>query len=140
VNLLLAYRVLAYVTGVLLVVLTVGVPLKYLTTDASGPQQAGEWITHVVGFAHGWLYMIYVLVTLFLSLRQRWSILMTVLVALAGTIPFAVFFAEHRVMELANAKAAARLRRKSFGGAGEPVQRSSAGATAGVSSRRPVSS
>ena len=67
----------------------------------------GDWITHVVGIAHGWLYMIYVLVTLLLSLRQRWSITMTVLVALAGTIPFAVFFAEHRVVAMANAKAAA---------------------------------
>ncbi len=106
-KLLLAYRVLAYVTGVLLVVLTIGVPLKYLTTDGSDPQATGDWITHVVGFAHGWLYMVYVVVTLLLSLRQKWSIPMTVLVALAGTIPFAAFFAEHKVMALANAKAAA---------------------------------
>ena len=106
-KLLLLYRTLAYVTGVLLIILTCGVPLKYLATDESGPQHAGELITSVVGFAHGWLYMVYVVVTLLLSLRQRWSIAMTILVALAGTVPFAVFFAEHRVMELANAKAAA---------------------------------
>lgn len=106
-KLLLTYRVLAYVTGVLLIGLTVGVVLKYLLADGSGPQEAGDWIAHIVGFAHGWLYMVYVLVTLLLSLRQRWSIAMTVLVALSGTIPFAVFFAEHRVVALADAKAAA---------------------------------
>lgn len=107
VKLLLAYRVLAYVTGVLLIVLTVGMPLKYLATDGTDPQSLGDWITHVIGFAHGWLYMVYVLVTLLLSLKARWSITMTVLVALAGTIPFAVFFAEHKVIAVANAKAAA---------------------------------
>ena len=99
-KLLLLYRVLAYVTGVLLIVLVfVAVPVKYLGHN--------DVLVAIIGFAHGWLYMIYVLVTLLLSLRQRWSILMTILVAAAGTIPFAAFFAEHKVMELANAKAAA---------------------------------
>jgi integral membrane protein len=111
VKLLLAYRVLAYVTGVLLIVLTVALPLKYGMSDGTDLQVLGDDITHYVGIAHGWLYMIYVIVTLFLSLRQKWSIRMTILVALAGTVPFAVFFAEHRVMarvhELENAKAAA---------------------------------
>lgn len=107
-KLLLLYRVLAYVTGVLLVVLVfVGVPMKYLAEDGTGMQHFGETVTAVVGFAHGWLYMVYVIVTLLLSLRQRWSILMTVLVALAGTIPLAAFFAEHKVVDVANAKAAA---------------------------------
>ena len=98
-KLLTLYRVLAFTTGVLLIILVfVGIPLKYW---------GGQGIVvSVVGFAHGWLYMVYVLVTLLLSLKQRWSIPMTVLVALAGTIPFAAFFAEHRVMQLANAKAA----------------------------------
>ena len=99
-KLLLLYRTLAYVTGVLLIVLVfVGLPLKYIGDK--------DVVVSVVGFAHGWLYMVYVLVTLLLSLRQRWSILMTVLVALAGTIPFAAFFAEHKVVARANAKAAA---------------------------------
>ena len=106
-KLLIAYRTLAYVTGVLLIVLTVGVLLKYLLGEGTAAQEAGDWITHVVGFMHGWLYMVYVIVTLLLSLRQRWSIPMTVLVALAGTVPFAAFFAEHRVVAVANAKAAA---------------------------------
>ena len=106
-KLLLAHRALAYITGTLLVVLTFGVILKYLTSDGSGSQKLGENITSVVGFMHGWLFMIYVLLTLLLSLKQRWSIPMTVLVAIAGTVPFAVFFTEHRVVAMANAKAAA---------------------------------
>ena len=107
-KLLLAYRALAYITGVLLVLLVcVGVPLKYLAADGSGAQVFGDDITHLVGIAHGWLYMIYVIVSLLLSLRERWSIKMTVLVALAGTIPFASFVAENRVMARIKQKAAA---------------------------------
>ena len=107
-KLLIAHRALAYITGVLLVLLVcVGVPLKYLAADGTDAQELGDSITHVVGIAHGWLYMVYVILTLLLSLRQRWSIPMTFVVALAGTIPFAVFFTEHKVVAMANAKAAA---------------------------------
>lgn len=108
VKLLIAYRVLAYVTAVLLLALTVGMPLKYFAESGSDPQEIGEWITHYVGIAHGWLYMAYVAVTLFLSDRQKWSMKMTVLVALAGTVPFAAFFAEHKVVARADAQAADR--------------------------------
>jgi integral membrane protein len=108
VKLLRTYQVLAYVTAVFLLVLTVGMPLKYLAADGSGPQELGDWITHYVGIAHGWLYMAYVAVTLILSDRQKWSMRMTVLVALAGTIPTAAFFAERRVVEKAQTQAAER--------------------------------
>lgn len=100
-KLLRTYVVLAYVTAVLLLILTVGMPLKYFCADGTQPQEIGDWITHYVGIAHGWLYMAYVLVTLILSDRQKWSKKMTVLVALAGTVPTAAFFAERRVVERA---------------------------------------
>ena len=85
------YRVMAYVTGVLLVVLLfVAMPMKYIGDDDS--------LVRVVGIAHGWLYMAYVITALQLALQARWSLLKTVLVALAGTIPFASFVAERRVV------------------------------------------
>lgn len=105
-KLLVSYRVLAYVTAVLLVLLTFGMPLKYFWESGTDPQAVGDWITHYVGILHGWLYMGYVLVVLLLSDRQKWSKKMTVLVALAGTVPFAAFFAERRVVERAQAEAA----------------------------------
>lgn len=86
-----AYRVMAYVTGVLLLVLVlVAVPLKYL---ADRPEAVA-----VVGFTHGWAYLVYVVTTLTLAYRSRWSPGKTVLVALAGTVPFASFVAERRVV------------------------------------------
>jgi integral membrane protein len=95
----LRYRVLAYVTGVALVVLVfVGIPLKL-----GGHDQ----IVAVVGVVHGYLFPVYVLFTLDLSRRARWSIKRTVLIALAGTVPFASFFAERNVVHGLEAAASA---------------------------------
>jgi len=108
VKLLRTYQALAYVTAVLMLFLTVGMPLKYFAADGSDPQALGDWITHYVGIAHGWLYMAYVVVTFILSDRQKWSTRMTILIALAGTVPTAAFFAERRVVERAQAQSADR--------------------------------
>jgi integral membrane protein len=51
----------------------------------------------VVGVAHGFLYMAYILLTLLLAERARWKPLDALLIALAGTIPIASFIAERRV-------------------------------------------
>ena len=64
---LLAYRVMSYVTGVLLVILVfVGLPLKY---GFDSPD-----VVAVVGTAHGFLFMVYVVVVLALGFIARWSI------------------------------------------------------------------
>jgi integral membrane protein len=82
--------VLAYVVGVGLIVLVlVGVPLKYLA-DSPG-------VVSVVGPLHGFLYMVYLVATVNLAFRARWSPVKTVLVMLAGTIPFLSFVAERKV-------------------------------------------
>ena len=87
---LLFYRTLAYVVGVGLIVLVlVGVPLKYLA-DSPG-------VVAVVGPLHGFLYMVYLVATVNLAFRARWSPVKTVLVMLAGTIPFVSFVAERKV-------------------------------------------
>ena len=90
-KLLLVYRILAIVTGTGLVVLTfVGLPLKY------GPPDNGT-VVEVVGIAHGWLFMAYIVVTLLLAYSRRWSPLKILLVLLAGTVPVMTFVAEHKV-------------------------------------------
>ena len=87
---LLFYRALAYTVGVGLIILVlVGVPLKYLA-DSPG-------VVTVVGPMHGFLYMVYLLATVNLAFRARWSPVKTVLVMLAGTIPFLSFVAERKV-------------------------------------------
>ena len=83
------YRVIAYVVGVLLIVLTVGTIVKY--TGGS------DTLVAIVGPAHGFLYIVYLVLGADLARRARWSIKFTVLVLLAGTVPFLTFVAERVV-------------------------------------------
>ena len=84
------YRVMAYVTGVVLLILVfVAMPLKY----AAGSPGA----VAVVGPIHGFLYIVYVLVAADLARRGRWGLTTTVLLLIAGTVPFLSFVMERRV-------------------------------------------
>jgi len=92
---LIRYRVMATVVGVLLIVLIViGVPLKYFAAEGTEPQQIGEFITTYLGTAHGWLYMIFLVMAAILARTARWSIPFTILTLLCGTIPLVSFWAE----------------------------------------------
>lgn len=94
---LLRYRVMAYVVGVLLIVLVlVGVPLKYLSPEGTTAQEVGEWITTYLGIAHGWLYMIFLVMAFLLARRERWDPAFTVTTLLLGTVPVLSFWAERR--------------------------------------------
>ncbi|MDQ7992405.1 MAG: DUF3817 domain-containing protein [Propionicimonas sp.] len=85
---LLRYRVMAYLVGVLLVVLVlVGMPLKYL----GGNGAVVTW----TGVPHGWLYMVLIITAYDLGRRVHWPWGRLILIALAGTIPFLSFVAEH---------------------------------------------
>jgi integral membrane protein len=86
---LLRYRVMAYVTGTLLVVLTVAVVVKY----TAGGDLAND-VTTVVGIAHGWLFIIYLIAVLDLAIRARLNWWRVVVVGLCGTIPVLTFVAE----------------------------------------------
>ena len=87
---LVRYRAMAYIVGVMLLVLVlVAMPIKYIGHN--------ETPVAIVGVAHGLLYCIYLLAAFDLALRARWSAKGTVLVLLAGTIPFLSFVAERKV-------------------------------------------
>jgi integral membrane protein len=86
------YRVMAYVTAVLLIALTLGVIGKY-ALDIKG---AGTFTT-AVGFAHGWLYVAYLVVAFDLCSKAKWPIGRMAWVLLAGTVPTAALFVERRV-------------------------------------------
>ncbi|MGW5482521.1 DUF3817 domain-containing protein [Streptomyces sp. NPDC004008] len=86
------YRVMAYVTGVLLVLLTLGVIAKYVL-DMNGAAD----FTRVVGIAHGWLYVIYLAFAFDLGSKAKWPVGKQLWVLLAGTIPTAAFFVERKV-------------------------------------------
>ncbi len=86
---LLRYRVMAYVVGVLLVVLVlVGVPLKYFADNGT--------VVTWTGVPHGYLYMVLIITAYDLGRRVHWPWGRLLLIALAGTIPFLSFVAEYR--------------------------------------------
>jgi integral membrane protein len=84
------YRVMAYVVGVMLLVLVlVAMPLRY----AAGIPE----VSKVVSPVHGFLYIVYLVAAFDLALKARWTAKGTVLVLLAGVVPFLSFWAERRV-------------------------------------------
>lgn len=90
------YRVMAYVVGILLVVLIcIGLPLRYLAPDP-GLNKLGAQINGPLGVAHGWLYMLLIITAVDLGRRVRWGWKWLLGIALAGTIPFLSFVAEHK--------------------------------------------
>jgi integral membrane protein len=111
------YRVLAYITGVFLLGLTfLAMPAKYLVGETSmfalvgAPQGWEHWfgpespLMHYVVMPHGYIYMAYVLVVLWVSLDRRWGAGRTLGVVLAGTVPILGFVVEHRVVKAEKAK------------------------------------
>ena len=94
---LIRYRVMAYVVGCLLVVLVcVGVPLKYLGDN--------DTVVTWTGIPHGWLYMTLIITAFDLGRRARWGWGRLILIALAGTVPFLSFVAEHYATKDVRAK------------------------------------
>jgi integral membrane protein len=85
----LRYRVMAYVTGVVLIVLCfVGIPLQV----AGYPAVAND-----VGVLHGILYIIYLACAWILSRKLALATKPTVIMLLAGTIPIMTFIVERWV-------------------------------------------
>jgi len=82
----LRYRVMAYITGVVLMILCfVGIPLQV----AGHPQVANN-----VGVVHGILYIIYLAFAYILSRKLKLATRPTVLLLLAGTVPIMTFIIE----------------------------------------------
>ena len=84
------YRVIANIVGVvLLVFILIAVPVRYL----GGEPRLSETISPI----HGFLYIVYLGFTIDLARRVGWSLRRTVLVMLAGTVPFLSFVVERRM-------------------------------------------
>jgi integral membrane protein len=85
----LRYRVMAYVTGVVLIILCfVGIPLQIAGKPA---------VANYVGVTHGILYIIYLVCAWILARRLRLAPKPTVIMLLAGTIPVMTFIVERWV-------------------------------------------
>jgi integral membrane protein len=92
-----AYRVLAYVVGVLLVGLCLGMVMKYLFPEGSSIQDFGKGFTPIVAVGHGYLYMAYLVVAFLLARRERMSVPFSLVMLIAGLVPLLIFWVEKQV-------------------------------------------
>ncbi|MEU0025802.1 DUF3817 domain-containing protein [Streptomyces sp. NPDC006335] len=84
------YRVMAYVTAVMLLVLCTCMVFKY-------GFDMGEGVTLVVSQIHGVLYIIYLVFAFDLGSKAKWPLGKLAWVLLSGTIPTAAFFVERKI-------------------------------------------
>lgn len=115
------YKVCAYITGVLLLLLVVEMILKYgfdFEVQAGGtsgfiglvnyipslgksPDLTGWNLSIGILIVHGWFYVVYLISDFQLWSRMRWPFAMFILIALGGVVPFLSFIAEHFVAKRA---------------------------------------
>jgi integral membrane protein len=89
----LRYRILAWVTGVVLAALTVWLVVGYGFLDYANVESK-PGLYSLLWMLHGWLYVVYLIVGVDLAFRVKYSVIRTIAILVAGTIPFASFFAE----------------------------------------------
>jgi len=100
------YRLLAYIVGTALVILVfIGIPLQVWGHN--------DTVEKIVGTIHGFLYIVYVVLSIELAFRSRFSLVRALLSLLAGLVPIMTFVAER------NNTAYVRARQAAF--AGEPI-------------------
>ncbi len=80
---LIRYRIMAYIVGVMLIVVFVSIPFQA--------------VERVVGFGHGMLYLVYLLTVLDLVRRARLRLWTFVAMVCGGWVPFLAFVVEHWV-------------------------------------------
>ena len=82
------FRLIALVEGLsYLVLVFVAMPLKYL---ADAPQMV-RW----TGMAHGWLFILYIILGAWVAYRQRWSPKLIAGAFVASLFPFATFYLDY---------------------------------------------
>lgn len=87
----LRYRVMAYITGVLIIVVCfAGIPLQFAAHNT--------FIVNDIGTLHGFLYIVYIVFAYLLAQKLKMKMGPTVLLLLAGTIPVMTFFVERWMM------------------------------------------
>ena len=91
------YRVMAFVTGSFLLLLTTVTLVKYIGKAAGWENEGFLSVALLIGIVHGWIFMIYVLACADLWRRMRWQLGRLVTMVLGGVVPAMSFVMERRV-------------------------------------------
>ncbi|MEQ4723836.1 DUF3817 domain-containing protein [Nonomuraea sp. B19D2] len=93
------FRVLAYVVGVMLLVLCVAMVIRYGFGNPA--------MSKVIAPIHGGLYMIYLVAVMNLGMKARWTWPYMLGVMVGGTVPFLSFYVERKVTQRVQVEQAA---------------------------------
>ena len=86
------YRVMAFVVGTALIVLTIVVIAQAFGAHVKGTAE-------IVAPIHGYLYIVYLITAADLARRAHWRLGRILTVVAAGFVPTLAFFVEHRVYQ-----------------------------------------
>ena len=100
------YRIMAFVTGGMLLLLCLEMLLKYVV-------QVNGWAEPVIGswvaFVHGWIYVVYAVTVFDLWSRMRWGFGRIVVLIAGGVIPVLSFVMEQKARAWVESTLAARV-------------------------------
>ncbi|AKU16053.1 DUF3817 domain-containing protein [Luteipulveratus mongoliensis] len=82
------FKVMAFIVGIGLLILCAEMVLHY-----GFDNEALDWWPQ----PHGFIFIVYVLATVLLGFEVRWPLSKTVLVVLAGCVPFLSFWVERKI-------------------------------------------
>jgi integral membrane protein len=86
------FRFIAFLEGLsYLLLLFVATPVKYILGDPS--------YVKLLGMPHGVLFMAYIVFSVFMSFKQKWSIKVLLVVLLASIIPFGTFYVDKKYLK-----------------------------------------
>lgn len=88
---ILAFKIVSYLEGIsYLLLLGVGVPLKYLAGNDS-------WVKSL-GMPHGLLFVAYIFLAIVVRQLKNWDTKTTVVVLIASIIPFGTFYVDKKYL------------------------------------------
>lgn len=82
------FSVTAWITGIMLIALVIRMILEYLVG-----MQMPDWATFIA-IVHGWCYLAFIIATLNLGLKARWTPQWWITTMLGGVVPFLSFYVE----------------------------------------------
>ncbi|WP_209405470.1 DUF3817 domain-containing protein [Pseudozobellia sp. WGM2] len=86
------FRITAILEGIsYLALFAITMPLKYMA-DLPMPNK-------YVGYAHGILFIAYIILAIVLWMEKKWSIKKGIILLLASLLPFATFYVENKYLK-----------------------------------------
>ena len=88
---ILAFKIVSYLEGIsYLLLLGVGVPLKYLAGNDS-------WVKSL-GMPHGLLFVAYIFLAIVVRQLKNWDTKTTIVVFIASIVPFGTFYVDKKYL------------------------------------------